>query len=177
MYACTSGGPPSLDATSDPGTLLATATSPSPVRVTYSSVDRNWPGRDAYRVCVEDQSGTFGDTRVRDRLAPAIEPLASAANPGLPVVVEAGCPFDYPSRPLIAHTDPSVYSLQIYVRADIPEPASEALEHWLPLGTDDAIPSTLGLTLPSSLVAGDQGALRAVLERYIGREPTHKPGG
>lgn len=170
------------------GGALATTSTPATVptagtRIALSGADRNWPGRATFRVCVEDQSGTFGDARARERLAAAIEPLASAANPGLPVLVEAGCPFDYGTPfdysqpPLIVRTDPSVYSFQIYIRTDAPVPRTEILENWLPPGTDNAIPSTLGLMLSSSLVAGDPGALRAVLERYIGREPTHKPGG
>lgn len=172
--ACSSGS--SNPANGIDTTVAPATTSSAATRVALSGIDRNWSGRDTFRVCVEDVTGVFGDDRARDRIAAWIESSASAANPGLPVVVEAGCPFDYPSQPLIVRTDPSVYSYQIYIRADIPEPLGEILENWLPPGTDGAIPSTLGIMIPSSMVAGDPGALRAALERFIGREPTHKPG-
>jgi hypothetical protein len=133
-YGCSPRGAPAPGASSGPGTSATASPTTAPARVTYTGVDRYWPGRDAYRVCVEDLSGVFGDAAARDRLAASIESLVSSANPGLPAQLDAGCPFDYPSRPVIARTDPSVYSLQIYVRADIPEPATEVLEHWLQPG-------------------------------------------
>jgi hypothetical protein len=148
---------------------LATAEA-APVRVAYEGVSRSWPGRPLYAICVEDETSRDGSAAAARTIAPLIEAIVAAVEPGMPFAATAGCPYHYPAAPEIFRDSVSRFVLHVRV-SDVARPSAEILEHWLPDGTDSATPVTFLLTVPRPMAA-EPSTLRAWLETVVGPEPT-----
>jgi hypothetical protein len=131
--------------------------------------DRTWTGRPATLICVEDLSDTFSQGALASQLRPlltsVLDPISS-----VPVIVAEGCPFDFLEGAIVSHESVNLFTYQVYVSDKLTEPRAEALEHWLPPGTDSATPVTFRLEIPLSATA-DPTLLAWWLQSHLAPEP------
>jgi hypothetical protein len=154
-------------------TADATNTTPEHGRVFFVAVSRDWPGRPAYAICVEDHTGTIGDLELASMLeAPLADRVAALADEQ-PLALSAGCPFDYAGPPLAVRDRPSIFVAQIYLVEGDGPPDARIAEHWLPTGTDAAIPVTFVLRLPRATL-DNRAALMDFLSVSLGPEPIRR---
>lgn len=131
--------------------------------------DRTWTGRPATLICIEDLSGSSSQGALASQLGPlltsVLDPISS-----IPVIVAEGCPFDFPDGAIVSHESVNLFTYQVYVTGGLTEPRAEALEHWLPPGTDSGTPVTFRLDIPLSTLA-DPAMLTAWLRGHLAPEP------
>jgi hypothetical protein len=120
-------------------------------------------------ICVEDLSGSFSQGALALQLGPVLTSVLDPVS-SIPVIVAEGCPFDFPEGAIVSHESVNLFTYQVYVSDRLTEPRAEALEHWLPPGTDSGTPVTFRLEIPLSALA-DRTRLTSWLQSHLAPEP------
>ncbi|MBI2764482.1 MAG: hypothetical protein HYX53_01080 [Chloroflexi bacterium] len=125
---------------------------------------------------MEDRTGSTGDKALLNAIEKPLRRAAEDVSPSIPVVIRAGCPFDYPDGEVVSRDDPGKYAFQVYAETRVvplDEPRADIEEQWFRGRSDSATPITFLVHLPAWLV-NDETALREAFGRLLIADPTRQ---